>query len=92
MRAGENVSFDGDIGAGWHHLAAVRRGGALDLFVDGKRAATSRPPRAAGCNISNAEPLKIGCGEIVFFQGRIRGVRLYGRALAAGEIGKLAAG
>ena len=41
MEAGRCASYDRDLGPGWHHLTAVRRGDRLELFVDGQLAATS---------------------------------------------------
>jgi hypothetical protein len=40
-------------------------------------------------DISNSAPLKIGYGEMDYFSGKIKEVRLYNRALAEKEIGRL---
>ena len=41
-------------------------------------------------DLTNAERLRIGFGEHDFFQVRMRGVRLYRRALGGREIARLA--
>jgi hypothetical protein len=43
MEAGKGVSNDRDLGPGWKHLAAVKRGGRLELWVDGAKASESTP-------------------------------------------------
>ena len=91
FEAGRSVTYDRDLGPGWKHLAAARRGARLELYVDGKLAAASRGPGGAACNLSGAAPLRIGFGERNYFSGKIREVRLYRRALAAREIARLAA-
>jgi penicillin amidase len=91
MQAGPCVSVDRDLGPGWKHLTAVRRGNRLDLHVDGRLAATSPAFRPAAFDLSSDSPLRIGFGEVDYFSGRIRDVRLYGRALGSDEIAALAA-
>ena len=41
LQAGQCVTHDRDLGPGWKHLAAVRRDGRLELFVDGRKTAES---------------------------------------------------
>jgi hypothetical protein len=91
FEAGCTVAFDRDLGPGWRHIAAVRRGGTLELFVDGKLAARSRPFSSREYDLGSAEPLKIGFGEKNFFAGKIREVRFYRRAPAPQEIAREAA-
>jgi hypothetical protein len=91
FEAGRSVTYDRDLGAGWRHLAAARRGTRLELYVGGKLAATSPAFDAADYNLSSAAPLRIGFGERNYFSGKIREVRLYRRALAAREVALLAA-
>jgi hypothetical protein len=90
MEAGRCVSYDRDLGLGWHHLAAVRRGDRLELFVDGQLVATSSTFVPAAYDLSSSSPLRIGFGEVDYFSGKIRAVRLYGRALDAADITHLA--
>ena len=86
MEAGKCVSYDRDLGPGWKHLAAVRRGNRLELHVDGKLECVSTAFDPAEYDLSNAEPLRIGSGETGSFDGKIRDVRLYRRALSPEEI------
>jgi hypothetical protein len=86
VEAGKVVSYDKDLGTGWKHVAAVRRGGRLELFIDGKPAAVSTAFTAGDYDLSNNEPLLIGSGATEHFHGRIREVRAYRRALAEPEI------
>jgi hypothetical protein len=90
MRAGECISYDRDIGTGWNHLTAIRKKGALELYINGKLQAKSDPFTSKQYPLSNSQPLKIGFGEVDYFSGKIREVRLYRRALNPGEIVKLA--
>jgi hypothetical protein len=86
--AGEGVSFDQDLGPGWKCVAAVRKRNELNLYVDGKLAATAnvgRPP----LDISNDATLNIGLGAQARFHGKIHDVRLYDRALHGNEVRKL---
>lgn len=86
MEVGRCVSYDQDLGAGWHHLAAVRSGDQLHLYIDGKAAGSSKKFEAAEYDLSNEQSLLIGFGETDYFSGKIREVRLYGRALSGKEI------
>ena len=74
-------------GSIWRHS---RRGGRLELYIDGKLQATSQPFAAGDYDLSTTAPLKIGFGEFDYFSGRIREVRLYHRALRAIEIANFA--
>ena len=41
IEAGKNVTNDRELAPGWRHVAAVRRGNRLELFIDGDMAARS---------------------------------------------------
>jgi hypothetical protein len=58
--------------------------------VDGKLAATSSTLDPAAYDLTSNNPLQIGFGEVDFFSGKIQDVKLYGRALTAGEVEHLA--
>jgi hypothetical protein len=90
MQAGRCVSYDGDVGSGWKHLAAVRRNGQLQLLIDGTLQATSSTFDPTEYDISNTVPLKIGRGEMNCFSGKMSDIRLYNRALDTREIAQLA--
>ena len=86
MEAGKCVSYDDDIGPGWNHLVVRREKSRLTIHVNGKLVAQSSDFHSDDYDISNNEPLKIGFGEMDYFSGKIREVRLYNRALHDDEI------
>lgn len=88
LAAGASVTHDRGLDAGWHHLAAVREGDRLKLFIDGKQAAVSEPLVPSMFDLSTDAPLKIGFGGHDYFRGSLSDLRLYGRALAAEEISR----
>ncbi len=90
MEAGKCVSFDDDLGSGWKHLTAIREGGRLKLYIDGKLVAGSSSFTASDYDITTDRPLRIGFGQNDYFSGRINHVRIYKNALTDTEIKKLA--
>lgn len=86
---GQMASFENDLPADWTHLAAVRRGTALELYMNGKLAAKSveQPDRAL--ELSNTAPLRIGFGDLTYFSGALCDLRLYRGALSNSEIAEL---
>lgn len=89
FEAGKNVTHDYELAPGWKHLAAVREGSRLKLYVEGKLAASSSSFQAEDYDLTNDQPLKIGFGPTDYFKGKLRDVRIYRRALTAQEVGKL---
>jgi hypothetical protein len=90
MEAGKGVSLDHDLGSGWKHLAAVRAGRGLRLYVDGRLAAESSSLTPADFDLSVPRPLRIGSGQTDYFNGRMGEVRLYRAALSPAQVRKLA--
>ncbi len=90
MEAGKCASYDDDLGPGWKHLIAMREGGRLKLFVNGKLVAKSTPFDPAEYSVSTHRPLRIGFGQTDYFAGRMSDVRIYNRALTDADIHKLA--
>ena len=84
--AGKCVSYDRELGCGPKHIAAVKEGGLLKLYIDGELAVTSKPFKAQDFDLSNTQPLEIGFGETDCFSGRMQDVRLYNRALTGEQI------
>jgi outer membrane protein assembly factor BamB len=87
MTAGLVVTQDRALATGWRHVAAVREGPAVALYVDG--ALVDR--RTAAGTLGSAEtatsvPLVLGGGPRGSFEGELSRVRLFGRALAAEEV------
>jgi hypothetical protein len=91
METGRNVSYDHDLGPGWKHLAAVRCGDRLELYVDGRLTARSTAFTPTNYDLTNNQSLRIGFGEVDFFSGKIREVRLYRRALPPNAIAGMGA-
>lgn len=92
MEAGRNATWDHELLPGRHHVAAVRAGGRLRLYLDGAEVARSEPFSRSDFDLTNRVPLVIGAGDQDVLRGRLRDVRLYGRALSPSEIAALARG
>ena len=90
LEVGQSVTYDRSLPPGWKHLAAVREGGRVSLFVDGKRVAWSSST-ASPLDLTNQQPLRIGFRAHDHFRGSLTDLRLYDRALSAGEIAALSA-
>ena len=88
-QAGQVVSHEHDIGGDWTHLAAVRQGKELRLYVNGHLSAMSQAPRGCFLDLTNTQPLRIGFGAQAHFCGAISDVRVYGAALDASEVSDL---
>jgi hypothetical protein len=90
LEAGKCVTNDRPLAPGWRHIAAVKDNGRLRLYVDGQRVAESSAFTPAHYNVSNNQPLKIGFGQHDYFNGKMRDLRIYRRALNDGQIADLA--
>ncbi len=90
LEAGKCVTYDRELSPGWHHLAAVKQGNRLKLYVAGKEVAASETFDPALFDLGDGLPLKIGFGPHDYFNGSLRDVRLYSRALNGEEIAELA--
>jgi hypothetical protein len=86
LTAGANVSYDRELESGWKHLAAVRQGGFLKLYIDGKLVSEAAISNPSAFDLTNDQPLKIGFGGNDYFRGSLSDLRLYGRALSPAEI------
>ncbi len=92
LRAGAVASNDGSLAPGWHHLAGVRRGDRVELYVDGRGVATSEVTTIAGSVAPDAEtPLVLGGGPRAGFEGELADVRVWDRALDPAELAAFAA-
>ncbi len=90
FEAGRMATWDRALPGGWRHVAAVRDAKHLRLYVDGVQVACSRALPAAGMNLDNTAPLRVGQGAHAPFCGALRDFRWYARALDPREIGALA--
>lgn len=90
IEIGKQVTYDRPLSAGWHHVAAIRDGRRLRLYVDGEQVAASGEFDPADYDLTTDQPLKIGFGPHDSFNGKLCDVRMYDAALSADEVSALA--
>ena len=90
LQAGAMATSSRSLPTGWHHLATVRHGDRLHLYVDGRHEASSRSLNPLEYDLDTDQPLLIGSGAHAPFCGAMSELRLYGRALSATEVRELA--
>ena len=83
------MTYDRELPAGWHHLAAVKTEDRLQIYLDGKRVGQSTSFKPGQYNLNTKQPLKIGFGQHDYFNGKLRDLRLYNRALSAEGVARL---
>jgi len=86
IEAGRCVTYDHELKPGWRHVAGVRAGDRLKLYVDGRLVGVSSTFNPADFDLSNDVPLKIGFGAHDYFNGCLSDLRLYNRALSDAEL------
>lgn len=89
LEVGQCVTVDRELPAGEHTVAAVRRGGQLELTIDGVSCAVSSGSHKLASDVTADCPVTIGDGVQGRFGGSIHEVRLFDAALSAEEIGRL---
>jgi len=89
LQAGVMATADRVLPGGWRHITAVRRGGHLELFLDGQLISQSWQFHPQHFQLDNAQPLRIGMGRHEHLAGTLSDVRLYGEALRADQISEL---
>ena len=92
IEAGKNVTSDATLPPGWRHIAAIRRDRHLELHIDARQVAKSAEFNPADYDLSRAatQPLRIGFGPTDYFNGCLRELRIYERALSTAELKALA--
>lgn len=90
MRAGLAVSLGRAFPTGWRHIAAVRTGPTLAVWLDGMLAASSVHPDGAILDLGTSSGLVLGGGPRSGLEGEIAAAMLHGRALTRGEIAEIA--
>jgi outer membrane protein assembly factor BamB len=90
--AGQQAMWGHSLSAGWHHVAAVKSGNHLMLYVDGERVARTPSFDAKQYLVDANQPLQLGTGTNGPLNGILADVRLYRRALHLAEIQTLAKG
>ncbi len=88
-QAGLMASHEKDLGTDWTHVAAVREGRALRLYLNGSLAASAKAPDRYTFDLANPEPLLIGNGPQGPFAGELSDVRLFDGAISEREIAAL---
>ncbi|MCA9415602.1 MAG: LamG domain-containing protein [Candidatus Omnitrophica bacterium] len=89
LEVGQCVTYDHALPRGWRHVAAVRNGKKVLLYIDGKPVAEKRSSVDSPKDLSNDSRLRIGFGPQDFFKGALREVRVYSRPLSESEIESL---
>jgi len=89
LEAGKCATYDRELPPGWHHLAAVKTKDRLHIYLDGKPVAQSTAFRPGAYDLQPKSSLKIGFGQHDYFNGKLRDVRLYNRALSPAEVSKM---
>ncbi len=84
---GRSISRDYELPPGWVHLVAQRRGGMMNLYVNGRHV---NEKSHANLDVDTTASLRIGLGQHDYFNGRLKDVRLYARALDEAEVAALA--
>ncbi len=89
IEAGKNATYDTALKPGWRHIAACRETNRLTVYLDGQLVASSSAFNAADYDLSNTKSLKIGFGSHDYFNGELKDLRLYGRALTKADVAQL---
>lgn len=88
ISAGACVTHDRGLAPGWRSVVAVRRGSRIELHVDGAEVARNEAD-AAQLDLAGETPLRIGFGAHDYFNGAMKDLRWYNRALSPEEIARL---
>jgi hypothetical protein len=90
MRVGQAVSSGRPVPPGEHHVAAVRRGATLQLYLDGALLAEERDAAGAILDLGELPELTAGRGPRAPFAGQVTDAVIHGEAIDAREIARLA--
>ena len=90
LQAGAMATADRSLPGGWRHVAAVRRAGVLELYLDGRLIQRSWRFHPSHFQLDNSVPLTIGFGRHEHLCGMLCEVRLHGEALSAQRIAQMA--
>ena len=90
LEAGKSVTYDRALASGWQHLTAVKTSRQLKLYLNGKLVSASTDFDSAAYDLKHGQPLKLGFGQHDYFNGKMKDVRLYQRALTATQVAELA--
>jgi len=91
LRAGAVVTHDRILGGGWHHLAGVRDGRRVTLYIDGLPVGTSESGIEGALLPEPGTRLVLGGGPRADLDGELADVRLWDQALDPAAIARIAA-
>lgn len=86
---GRQVSWDYSLDSNWHHVVAVKSNNRLSLWVDGKCVSQSQSLDSAEYMLESNAAWRLADGINGGFEGQIRELRVYLRALTTTDIGSL---
>ena len=89
MEVGKSATYDYELEPGWKRICAVKGFNELKLFIDGKLAAVSTAFDRNAYNLSNGTSLKIGFGQHDYFNGKMKNLRIFNKALSEKEVSEL---
>ena len=89
LEVGKSVTYDRALPSGWQHLTAVRRESQLQLFINGKLVSSSSEFDKSRFQKPSGAALRIGFGQHDYFNGQMKDVRIFDRALEVQEIRRL---
>ncbi|MDX1966369.1 MAG: LamG-like jellyroll fold domain-containing protein [Planctomycetaceae bacterium] len=90
FQAGHSIDHGHPLTPGWRHVAAVRAGNTLTMYVDGQVVSESAAADEKPLDLRVDTPLRIGFGANDYFHGSLSEVRLYGAALTSEHVRTLA--
>lgn len=90
IEAGKSATCDTALPSGWQHITAIKADNHLKLYINGELVATSSRFDPKDYDLTTEKPLQIGFGAHDYFNGAMKDVRIYGRALNEEEVKKLA--
>ena len=90
MRVGSAVSSGRALGSGRHHIAAVRRGPTLELYVDGALTAAETDGDGRVLDLGLVPAIRVAGGPRAVFGGEVTQLDFISHALNPPEIAGLA--
>jgi hypothetical protein len=88
--SGRNVIWGHSLSKSWHHVAAIKAGDKLKLYLDGSKVSESALFDARDFQLANDGVIKIGAGASENFLGKMSDFRIYNQTLDVELVKKLA--
>jgi len=90
LEAGKSATYDHHLASGWQHLTAVKDQEHLKIYLNGDQVSRSTRFDSSLFDLATDQPLKIGFGQHDYFNGKMKDIRIYDRALTTAEVRVLA--